>query len=579
MNFTSFADLLVDRARKHPQQLSFRALISEDEAPQLRTYAELDERAGQIARHLLERAEPGDRALLLFPSGLDFIEALLGCFYAGIIAVPLHPPLGLHMFGRLQDIAQDALPAIGLTTDAMLQRIRRHMEEVPALTTLQWITPEQMVGGPSHPPQATLPEDVAMLQYTSGSTGTPKGVVLTHANLLHSAAQVHVAFGSPEYPHDKMVCWLPLFHDMGLMSGVLGPLFSRIEATLMSPAAVAQRPARWLEAMSRFKATLSGAPNFGYDQCTLRIPEEERSRFDLSTWQVAFCGAEPIRHETLLNFEKAFAPCGFRCEAFLPCYGLAEATVAVTASREPTPYVVTVSGESLQDGNVVEAAEGSRRSLIACGEPISNVRVLIVDPEQRTICLPDRVGEIWVQGPNVARGYWRQPERTQETFAGVLADTGEGPFLRTGDLGFIHDRRLCVTGRAKDMIVVRGQNYYPQDIEASAERSHDALIKGGTAAFSIDQGAGERMVIVQEVRRTARRKVEGLCAAIRMAVAKDHGVAPWAILLVWQGRLPKTTSGKIRRAACRLMLLEGKLEPLDVWCAEPSAFQSHIPHI
>ena len=571
MSFASFAELLLDRAQKHPHRVCFRFLSSEENALQTRSYLELDVHARQIAGYLRERTEPGTRAVLLFPSGLNFIDAIFGCFYSGLIAVPLPPPLGLHMLGRLEETIQDARPAVGLTTQGMLQRLRSRWDELPSLSEFEWIAFEDQLTGPQLPPRRASPQELALIQYTSGSTGSPKGVMLTHDNLLRSAAQVHVAFGSPRYGNDKMVCWLPLFHDMGLMSGVLGPLYSGIEAIIMSPAAVAQRPVRWLEAIGRFKATLSGCPNFGYDQCISRISDEERRSVDLSTWQVAFCGAETIRHETLEKFEAAFARSGFRREAFLPCYGLAEATVALTASREPAPYILTLSAESLRDGYVVDVPCPGQ-SIVACGRPISGVRVLIVDPERRSLCPPGRVGEIWAKGPNVAKGYWNKPEQTNEVFEAVLADTGEGPFLRTGDLGFIRDGRLYVTGRAKDMIIVRGLNYYPQDIEASAERSHDALIRGGAVAFGIDQGAGERMVIVQEVRRTARRKVDGVCAAIRTAIAQEHAVVPWAILLVWQGRLPKTTSGKIRRAACRFMLLRGELEPLDVWCADPSSF-------
>jgi len=475
------------------------------------------------------------------------------------------------MLLRLQEIALDARPSVGLTTDAMLQRIRRRLDEVPALAALDWLASEDLPAGTPSQMHPAATQELAMLQYTSGSTGTPKGVMLTHANLLGNATQVHHAFGSPQRPADGMVCWLPPFHDMGLMSGVLGPVFSNIESTLMSPTAFAQRPLRWLEVIGRFGATLSGAPNFGYDLCALRISEEERHRLNLSTWRVAFCGAEPIRHGTLQKFADAFAACGFKQDSFLPCYGLAEATVAVTASREPAPVTLMLSAESLQDGRVVETSvEG--RVHVACGRPIPGVRVLIVDLERRTLCPPHRVGEVWVQGPNVATGYWQQPERSREVFGATLADADEGTFLRTGDLGFMREGRLFVTGRAKDMIIVRGLNYYPQDIEASAEQSHAALVHGGVAAFGVDGEEGERLVVVQEVRRTARGGgVDGICDAVRAAVAQEHGIIPWAVLLVSQGRLPKTTSGKIRRNACRTMLLRRELEPLAAWYADPAS--------
>jgi acyl-CoA synthetase (AMP-forming)/AMP-acid ligase II len=414
---------------------------------------------------------------------------------------------------------------------------------------------------------------MALLQYTSGSTGAPKGVMLTHANLLHNAAQVHVAFGEPTYDEDRMVCWLPPFHDMGLMSGVVGPIYSGIEAILLSPLAVAQRPARWLEAVGEFRATLSGAPNFAYDQCTSRIPEGDRCAMRLDTWRVAFCGAEPIRAETLETFARAYAASGFQRAAFLPSYGLAEATVAVSASREAAPVQVTLDSEALQVGDIAETA-GTGRSVVACGRPVPGVRIAIVDERGRK-CPPDRVGEIWVQGANVAAGYWGQPELTQATFGATLADDGDGPFLRTGDLGFLRDGRLFVTGRAKDVIIIRGLNYYAQDIEKTAEQAAPSLVQGGVAAFSID-GPSERLIILQEVRRTARGDCRGTCEAIRSAIAQEHGIAPWAIVLVDQGRLPKTTSGKIRREACRALLDSNDLAVLDGWCAVPAAWPNRV---
>jgi acyl-CoA synthetase (AMP-forming)/AMP-acid ligase II len=567
-------ELLAARAREWPERVAFRVLRSDAQAPAGRTYRELYERVTSVGEGLRQITGAGERVALLFPAGLEFIDALLGSHHAGLAAVPLQPPLGAQAPARLGDIIADAAPAIGLTTEALLPRIRRYAEDVRAFAAIEWHAIERLPAGAGAARRRGDPGDVALLQYTSGSTGMPKGVMLTHANLLCNAAQVHVAFGEPAYADDRMVCWLPPFHDMGLMSGVIGPIFSGIEAILLSPLAVAQRPARWLEAIGQFGATLSGAPNFGYDQCTTRIPEDDRRTLRLDTWRVAFCGAEPIRAGTLERFARVFAANGFRSSAFLPSYGLAEATVAVSGGREAAPVSVTLDAEALQAGAVAEIA-GPGRALVACGRPVPGGRIVIVDLETRRECPVDRVGEIWVQGANVAAGYWRQPELTRATFDARL-DNGDGPFLRTGDLGFVRDGRLFVTGRAKDVIIIRGRNYYPHDIEATAERSTPALVPGGSAAFGVDGPDGERLVVLQEVRRTARADRGGVCDAIRAAIAQEHSIAPSAIVLVDQGRLPKTTSGKIRRDACRAMLSSADLEALEAWCADPSAWPDGI---
>jgi acyl-CoA synthetase (AMP-forming)/AMP-acid ligase II len=576
-HFGSIAAILRERAQREPDEVAFRFITFDTEGPLTLSYAELDHRARLTAARLQGRIARGDRALLLLPAGLKFVEALLGCFHAGAVAVPLHPPMGHTSLRRLQEVIVDARPALGLTAPAIFERIRRHLEAVPALAALPWDLLDDVTSAPAINPQDAGPQDLAMLQYTSGSTGTPKGVMLSHSNLVENAAQVHLAFGSPSRAEDSMVCWLPPFHDMGMMSGVIGPIFSGIEATLLSPLAFAQRPQRWLEAISKFRATISGAPNFAYEQCILRTPQEERCGLDLSTWRVAFCGAELVRFATLQAFGDTFASCGFRRDAFLACYGLAEATVAVSGGRE-NDVAITISRDALHDGCIVDAPPITRgvssqtgQSVVACGAPVPGVEIRIVDPELRNLCAPDRVGEIWVQGPNVAQGYWNQPERTQEVFGARLTGADTGPFLRTGDLGFIRDGRLFVTGRAKEMIIVRGRNYYPQDLEASAQSSHQALVRNGAAAFSIDEGTGESLILVQEVRRTGRKEIHGALDAVRAAIARDHSIVPWAIVLVGQGQLPRTTSGKIQRHACRTMLLQGDFVTLDIWCAEKGA--------
>ncbi|HEU4595256.1 MAG TPA: amino acid adenylation domain-containing protein, partial [Pyrinomonadaceae bacterium] len=399
-----------------------------------------------------------------------------------------------------------------------------------------------------------------------GTTGDPKGVMLTHANLLHNAA---LLFRAMEHaPGDSYVSWLPTFHDMGLMVGVLEPLYANIPVVLMSPAAFLQRPLRWLQAISRYGATTSGGPNFAYDLCARRINEEQKASLDLSRWSIAFNGAEPVRRETLESFAAAFAPCGFRPETLYPCYGLAEATLIVSGAKKGEPAVIkTVDAGALERHRIVEVGEGEpgARALVGCGRPVPGQEVVIVSEESSAECAPEEVGEVWVAGPSVARGYWNRPAETESTFGARLAGTGAGPYLRTGDLGFMHDGELFITGRLKDLIIVRGLNHYPQDIELTVERAHPSLRPAGGAAFSVEAAGEERLVVVQEVEARRRPDTREVIEAVRQAVAAQHEVAAYAVVLVKAGGVLKTSSGKVQRRACRAMFVEGRLEALAEW--------------
>ncbi len=384
----------------------------------------------------------------------------------------------------------------------------------------------------------------------------------THDNLLHNLAMLYDALGHTA--DSQIVTWLPPYHDMGLISGVLQSLYGGFPATLMSPVSFAHRPLRWLQTISRLGADSSGAPNFAYELCSRKITPEERATLDLSSWEVAYNGAEPIRQETLERFAAAFAPCGFRWEAFYPMYGLAEATGLVSgASKAASPVVFSVEGAELQRDRVVVASAAAKgvRALVGCGRALADQKVVVVDPESLTRCPPDRVGEIWVSGPSVTQGYWDRPEETEHTFQACLADTGEGPFLRTGDVGFLHHGELFVTGRLKDLIIIRGMNLYPQDIEQTVEQSHVALRPDGCAAFSVDTDDGERLVIVQELERRYTRSadVSEVISSIRRAVAEHHELQVHAVVLIRTGSIPKTSSGKVQRRATRAVYLEGTL--------------------
>ncbi len=564
---STLVELLRHRASEDPDRCAYTFLPNGEVEEGHVTHGELDLRARAVAARLQALGARGERALLLYPPGLEYIAALFGCFYAGVVAVPAYPPRRDRTDPRLQSIVADCTPTLALTTRELLGEAERLCAHTPELGGLRWLATEDVPAGDaagwSDP--GVDGEAVAFLQYTSGSTASPKGVMVSHGNLLHNFAVIEQLAGYT--PRTRSVIWLPPYHDMGLIGGILQPLFTGYWAALFPPVAFIQRPARWLEAVSRYGATSSGGPNFAYDLCVHAVRPEEREALDLSRWEVAFNGAEPVRHETLRAFAEAFALCGFRARSFYPCYGLAEATLMVTGSRPAEPPAErAVDPDALGGGAVREAEPEGRYRLVGSGRSAPSQRVIVVDPATLRECPPDRVGEVWVAGPSVARGYWGRPGETAETFAGFESGTGEGPFLRTGDLGFLDGGELYITGRLKDLIVIRGRNHYPQDIERTAIRSHDGLRAGSGAAFSVDQDGEERLVVVQEVSRQAAAglDVEEVAAAIRRAVAAEHGLQVHAVAVARAGGVPKTTSGKIQRRACRARFLAGELPLVGV---------------
>ncbi|HWS53533.1 MAG TPA: condensation domain-containing protein, partial [Pyrinomonadaceae bacterium] len=436
------------------------------------------------------------------------------------------------------------------------------------LEGLRWLVTDGGEGGARagdwREPSVT-PETLAFLQYTSGSTGDPKGVMVTHGNVLHNSALI--AHGFRYTPATECVTWLPLYHDMGLIGGVLQPLYGGFTNTLLSPLSFVRNPFGWLKTISAYGADLSGAPNFAYELCARRVTDEQRAALDLRSWEVAFVGAEPIRRATLERFAAAFAPCGFRREAFLPCYGLAEATLIVSCgTRGAGPSTHAADRAALEQHRVLDAAAEADAGLFnGCGKPLPSQQVALVNPETRALCRPDEVGEVWVSGPSVARGYWGRPEETAATFDARLADTGEGPFLRTGDLGYLRGGELFISGRLDDLMIIRGRNHYPQDIEQTVERSHPALRPHAGAAFLVESADEEQLVVVQELERRRHAEPRAVIEAVRLAVADAHGVQPHAVVLVGPGAVPKTSSGKIRRKACRAKYLEGGLAAVAEW--------------
>lgn len=574
-SFSTLIDLLRFRSVQQPDRIAYIFLEDgEDRATNL-TYQDLDRRARAIAVQLQSTVKYGDRALLLYQAGLDYISAFFGCLYAGVIAVPAYPPRNNHSLSRLQAIIADAQATATLTTTSILTTIGPQIEQSNDLQQLRWLKTDGIANDLSqaHEPAVTIQgKTLAFLQYTSGSTGVPKGVMVSHDNVLHNQALIQHAMGHSS--KTVIAGWLPLFHDMGLIGNVLQPLYLGVPCILMSPVVFLQKPLRWLSAISKYRATTSGGPNFAYDLCVRKIADEQRTALDLSCWEVAFNGAEPVRFQTLERFATAFAPYGFCREAFYPCYGMAETTLIVSGgSPKQLPVMKSVQSNELRQSRVrfIDDNVGGQ-VVVGCGKPLLDLEVVIANPDRLAPCQPDDVGEIWVKGASVAQGYWNQFEATQQNFHAYLRDTNRGPFLRTGDLGFLNDGELFITGRLKDLVIIGGRNHYPQDIELTVFQSHLALRPDCGAAFSVEVNDEEKLVIVQEVERSHIRKLnlDEAIGAIRLAVAEHHDLNVYAIALIKTGSLAKTSSGKIQRRTCRSQFLAGELAIVGQWQASLS---------
>ncbi|MET9319575.1 condensation domain-containing protein [Streptomyces sp. NPDC003038] len=565
---STLVELLRRRAEATPQRTAFRFLGDEDSAEST-DYAALDRDARKVAGLLREQgAATGDRALLLYPPGLDYIRSFFGALYAGVVPVPVYPPRTLRNVSRLGAIAADSRARFALTVGPVLDLLGDDGSAL-GLDGLRAAATDALPEGLADAWSGRMPDadGHAFLQYTSGSTANPKGVVLTHGNLLHNLGMISNAFECHE--DTSAVVWLPPYHDMGLIGGILTPLYAGFPVTLMSPMSFLRRPLHWLRTISREGAELSGGPNFAYEMCARLATDEDKQDLDLSSWRVAFNGAEPIRAATLDAFEEAFGGCGFRRSSFLPCYGMAEATLFVTgapASAEPT--VLDVDAAALETDRVeAPAPDGKVRRLVGSGRAAADQEVLVVEPESR-IPLPDRrVGEIWVRGASVALGYWDNARATEQAFGARTGSTdggGDAGYLRTGDLGFLADGELFVTGRRKDLLIVRGRNFYPTDIELAVEGAHPAFRSGCGAAVTAEHDGEQVLVVLQEVEGRALRTVSvpEATAAVRAAVMEACDLAVHAVVLLKPGAIPKTTSGKVQRSLARERYAAGAFEAL-----------------
>ncbi len=579
---SNFVERLRETARLCPDSIGYTFLADGENATMDLTFRQLDQAACALGQHLSDMGMSGQRALLLFPPGFDFVVSLFGCLYAGVTAVPALPPRRNRNMRRIQSIVADAQASLVLSVGTNIERSKRLVRDDSDLANLKWIAVDSIprTNESNWKPPKIHNSTVAVLQYTSGSTGAPKGVMLTHDNLYRNCRYITNSFGANH--HDIGLTWLPAYHDMGLVGGILNPMYIGTRTFMMSPTAFLQSPVRWLRAISRYQVTVTGGPNFAYDYCTSKITLQELEGIDLSSWKVAYNGAERVRATTLQEFSQKFARCGFRPEAFYPCYGMAESTLMITGGkRHEPPAMAAFNGNMIDEQQVVavDDTDINARVLVGCGTKPPNTSIVIVNPNSHESCSDNEIGEIWVSGPCVGRGYFGKSRETEATFRAKLKD---GPldrnFLRTGDLGFFRDKQLYVTGRIKDLIIIRGMNRYSQDIELTVEQSSPRTRRGAIAAFSVYNDEREKLVIVSEVDRSEDCNWEEEIRTIRHNVALAHELTPDEIVLIRAGSIPMTSSGKIQRHECRRAFLDQSLFVVASWSlAQPISAQGTEP--
>ncbi len=562
---TTLVDAFEGHCSRHPEKVLYYYLEDGIQPSTQITYLEMRLKARALAARLQKGFEKGDRVLLLFPPGIEFITSLFGCFYAGLVGIPSYPPRKNRMFDRFEAIIVDSSPSVIMTTKKIHEDILKNFGEKESLTAIDYVIVEDVKDewAESWKDPGLQKEDIALLQYTSGSTGSPNGVMISHQNIIHNSEVIRQAFGHTE---ELMgVNWLPGFHDMGLIGALLQPAYVGGSNAMIPPATFLTQPMNWLKAISNFRGSTAGGPNFALEYCVERFQEDKLEGVDLGSVRPFFCGAEPIYAESLELFAEHFARYNFSRSQFYACYGLAEATLFVTGgSLEDDPIYLTLDGSEIKQRKVlvVDDDHAEAKTFVGCGYPWVGAKVVIADPEKNEVLPEGHIGEIWTASPSVAKGYWNKPGKSQGTFQTKLADTGEGPFLRTGDLGFIHKGQLFITGRIKDVIIIRGMNHYPNDIERTVENAHESIQPATGAAFSVEVGNEERLVVVFEVRRTHMRDLDekAVFDAIRIAVAEVHLLDLYAIVLIRPGSIPKTSSGKIQRFKAREEFLEGSLQ-------------------
>jgi acyl-CoA synthetase (AMP-forming)/AMP-acid ligase II len=567
----SLVDILRWRAIHEPYRLAYRYLKDGETDEVTVTYKELDRLARAIAANLQSSSKLGDRAILLFPPGLDFVAAYFAGLYAGVIVIPAYPPHPARLEKTLETtlrIIVDAEPTAILLTASLLEainsqsNIKKKFDKIKLLVT----DTDVIFDGDKKWQQPEIDkDDIAFLQYTSGSTSAPKGVMISHGNLLNNLERIEKSMGLTS--QSSTVFWLPPYHDMGLIGGVLQSLYTGYPVTLIPHLMFLQKPIRWLKAISRYKATTSGAPNFAYDLCVRKIKTEQIKELDLSRWEVAFNGAEPVHRKTMDQFSNHFFSCGYKREAFFPCYGLAESTLMVTGGpKSRIPKMKTLLKSGLQENKAILAKgdEDDTQTIISSGQSVGKQKMIIVDVETHSPCPPDCIGEVWISSSCVGKGYWNRPAESESTFNVCLSGTTEESYLRTGDLGFIAEEELYITGRLKNLIIVNGKNHYPHDIQRTVEDSHLAIISAGCAVFSVENTNSEQVIVVAEIQHKQVTNPDELTNTIRRIVSQEHGVSVSDIKLVLQGSIPKTTSGKIKHFLCKKNYLTKTLKEITL---------------
>jgi len=594
--FKNLGEMLDYNSQIRPNHIAYTFTTDDNQELKI-TYRELEIKAKVIAALIQKNAKHGDRILLIYPPGIELIAAFFACMYTGTMAVLCYPPVTPDLAEKLLHITHNAEPSLCLTTKEYLSKVSqlnfaKKVLKIPMLNVViknalgkkyqyvaelskagldefPWLATDNLLQQIKEPINASAvdPQDIAFLQYTSGSTGAPKGVMVSHANLLSNLA------GSYKFytlgPDDHCVSWLPPYHDMGLIGGILKPMFIGFTSHLTSPMAFLKNPAHWLQMITHYKATCSVAPNFAYDLCVKRVSDSDKLKLDLSSLKVLMSGAEPVRDSTIDRFTKTFGNCGFKSGMLKPCYGLAEGTLFIAGTLTHEHYTtLQIDKEDLQKNQLtfVDSALPTAQSIICCGQIIPDHQVIIVNPETKELCGDEKIGEIWIAGPSVAQGYWRQPTLTADIFKAHLA-SGAGPYLRSGDLGFMKDGKLTICGRIKDVIIVRGKKYYPQDIERCIDETMPNWIRTGcSVAFSVNDENFERLVLLAEVKDPSwQEHQDKIINMIIEAVSKEFGLPLHHVGLVPAKSLKKTTSGKVRRSYTKDLYLQNKLNYLHLW--------------
>ncbi len=567
MIYESIVELLCQHQNEYPDQLAFTFLADNQSEESRWSYNELLQRTCIVAGYLQTLRVSGQRAILIYQPGLDFISAFLGCLYSCVIPVPIYPPRRSPSLERLQAIINDAEATIALTSVVTYSKYGNRISEISVLAGLRWICTDEL--NENYEFEWKMPEISgnmsAFLQYTSGSTSAPKGVIITHQNLLANSEAICQAFEHTQ--ESKGVIWLPPYHDMGLIGGIIQNLYAGCHCILMSPMTFLKRPLSWLQTISKYRATTSGGPNFSYELVVRKMTPSQCQMLDLSSWRVAFSGAEPIDPDTIKRFIAAFEPYGFNAEAMYPCYGLAESTLIVSGgSVSKEPIISTYNVDALDQQKVAEIAlpHDRKRKLVGCGTAVNGMDILIVDPVTKLVCPEKNIGEIWLFGSSVGKGYRRNLKENEIIFHAKLADQCDNEYLRTGDLGFFDNDELFVTGRLKDLIIIQGRNYYPQDLERTVGNCHESLIPECGAAFGLRDDGQDRLIIIQEVERTSIRNFndDDIIININKAVVRNHEIRVHDTVFIMPGTIPRTSSGKIRRNECRMQYLDGRLRSI-----------------